>query len=163
MNCKTAVGMLSAYLDRELAPQERDAVRLHLADCDACRTEERDLRALKGLLLGVRAPEPAPDFERRLMNGLRQEAALPTRRLVLPRLRPLVWGQIGGLAAAATLAFVVMHTPRATDIRNVEPRVGEVVAQNVDYDVDAQRFDAYSQGADYSAGPSLLMPTNYGP
>ena len=158
MNCKSTVGMLSAYLDRELALEERDAVRAHLADCDRCRVEERDLRALKGLLLGVRAPEPAADFEERLMSRLHAEASTPVRpRLAFPKFRPLVIGQLGGLAAAAALAtIVVVHGPQAK-APSSSVRPVETVAQN-DYTVDQERDMAWSQGDDYTTGSPILMP-----
>ena len=163
MNCKSTVEMLSAYLDRELAPQERDAVRSHLAQCDRCRIEERDLRSLKGLLLGVRAPEPTEDFERRLMSRLHQEAARPQPRVLgLPRLQPLAWGQLGGLVAAACMAtFVAVRSPRTEIVREPSVRPTQTVAQNVDPDVYAQHSEAYWQGGDYPASP--LVPTSYGP
>jgi len=160
--------MLSAYIDRELGVEERDAVRSHLADCDRCRVEERDLRALKGLLLGVRAPEPAADFERRLMSRLQQEASVPVRpRFTLPslnRLRPVAWGY-AGLASAAAMAvtFVAMQTaPQSVVVReSAVPQVHAVVAQN-DYDVYAERYEAYSRPDDFTAG-SPLLTTSYAP
>lgn len=166
MNCKSTLGMLSAYIDRELGIEERDAVRSHLADCDRCRVEERDLRALKGLLLGVRAPEPAADFEHRLMSQLQREAMVPVRpRLTLPSLaglRPLAWGY-AGLASAAAMAvtFVAMQTaPRSIGTQASLPRPA-AVAQN-DYDVYAERYEAYSRPDDFTAGSSLLT-TSYAP
>ena len=160
MNCKGTVEMLSAYLDRELAPVERDAVRAHLADCERCRAEERDLRTLKGLLLGVRAPEPAEDFERRLMIGLREEASRPVRRRIeLPRMRPTLVTQFGGLAAAFALAFVVIRTPSGETSRtSTAERPHQIVAQNVDLDLYAQRGEAYEEAGDYTNGAPLLMP-----
>ena len=158
MNCKTTLGLLSAYLDRELAPQERDAVRAHLGTCDGCRTEEHDLRALKGLLLGVRAPEPAADFESRLLSRLHAEAASPVRsRLPAFNLRPVAWGQLSGLAAASALAtFVVLHGP---DTRVTEPSATvtkEVAVRNVDYDAVADRYDAMPRADEFAVGTSLL-------
>ena len=161
MNCKSTVGMLSAYLDRELAPTERDAVRAHLADCDRCRVEERDLRALKGLLLGVRAPEPRQDFELRLMSGLREEAFRPMKsRIASPFFRPLILGQFGGLAAVAVLAFVVLVRSTGAEVPRapVAERPRRMIAQNVDFDLYAQRGEAYEQAGDYTSGAPLLMP-----
>ncbi len=166
MNCKSTVEMLSAYLDRELGAGERDAVRAHLADCGRCRTEERDLRTLKGLLLGVRAPEPAEDFERRLMRRLHEEAARPVRTPVLPHLGAVVWGQWGGLAAAFALGAVVLlrapHAERAP-VAFVRESPRTTVAQNVDFDVYAQHSEAYEQAGDPSVGAPILMPNADGP
>lgn len=159
MNCKTTVGMLSAYLDRELAAVERDAVRAHLADCDRCRAEERDLRSLKGLLLGVRAPEPAEDFELRLMRRLQEEKARPLRKtFVFPRLRPLALGQFGGLAAAAVLAVVVARAPQTEPAHVAIVRQPDAVASNVDFDLYAQQGEAYESAGDYTSGAPVLMP-----
>lgn len=166
MNCKATLEMLSAYLDRELATQERDAIRAHLADCDRCRAEERDLRALKGLLLGVRAPEPAADFEHRLMSRLREEAVAPVRRrFEFPRLRPLALGQLGGLAAAAAMGtFVVLRGPSPMTAEMPVVREHTAVAQH-DYEPYAERYEAYAGADDFTAGSTLLAsnPTTYGP
>ena len=167
MHCKSTLGMLSSYIDRELGVEERNAVRLHLTECDRCRVEERDLRALKGLLLGVRAPEPAADFEHRLMSRLHQEASAPVRpRLTLPslnRLRPVAWGYAGLVSAAAmAVTFVAVQTaPRSVVTESVRPQIHAVVAQN-DYDVYAERYEAYSRPDDFTAGSSLLT-TSYAP
>ena len=165
MNCRSTVETLSAYLDRELGPAERDAVRAHLADCDRCRAEERDLRALKGLLLGVRAPEPAEDFEARLMSRLHQEAARPVRTPALPRFRPSTLAPWGGLAVAASLALVVAsHSPRTTPTESAVVRPAEArVVQNVDFEVDAQHSMAYEQAVDPTEGAPILMPRPDGP
>ena len=158
MNCKTTVEMLSAYLDRELGPSERDAVRSHLAGCDRCRADERDLRALKGILLGVRAPEPAVGFERRLMSRLHEEAQAPVRRSVsLPRLSPLIVGQFGGFALAATLAAAVLfQSARPQEVRSA-PKIANTVAR-IDVERDAQHSEAYHLAAEDPFESPLLSP-----
>ena len=160
MNCKSTVEMLSAYLDRELGATERNAVRVHLAECDRCRADERELRALKGLLLGVRAPEPTPDFETRLMARLHSEASSPSLpRFSLPRLRPVIIGQFGGMALAAALAVVVVT--HGTSPRRVNPapspRLDDAVAR-ADDQVYAQHSEAYHLAADNAYGAPLLSP-----
>jgi len=148
--------MLSAYLDRELAASERDAVRLHLADCDACRHEERELRAFKGILLGVRAPEPAPDFERRLMSRLREEASVPVRasRFSLPSFRPLVGFQLAGLAAAGALAVLIVgHAPSPTPGPSPVVRVPKAA---FDTETFARGYEAYARADDFAGGTGLL-------
>lgn len=166
MNCKSTREMLSAYLDRELAPQERNAIRAHLADCDCCRTEERDLRALKGLLLGVRAPEPAADFEGRLMARLYSESVVPVRpRLTLPTLRPHAVSQFGGLAvAAAIVATVIVRVPQtqAATTPLAIPSHRTAVAQPADFEGSMARFMAYD-GADGFAGGTRMATSNDAP
>ena len=160
MNCRSTVEMLSAYLDRELGPVERDAVRAHLANCDRCRADERELRSLKGLLLGVRAPEPTVGFEGRLMRRLHAEAARPMpRRLAIPPIRPLVFGQLGGLAMAAALVIVVAsHEPRPVAVRPVAMPAAPVAVVQVDDEKYAQHSEAYHLAADNAFGATLLSP-----
>ena len=157
MNCKTTVEMLSAYLDRELGSAERDAVRAHLADCDFCRVEERELRTLKGLLLGVRAPEPAFDFEQRLMTRLHEEAARPVRAPMFPQLRPIVWGQLGGLAATATMALFVCTrlAPRA-EVASTVHVSHEVALARAPGDDVTDKYVAYSGADAFAGGTSML-------
>lgn len=157
MNCKTTVEMLSAYLDRELGTPERDAVRAHLADCGDCRIEERELRALKGLLLGVRAPEPAYDFEQRLITRLHQEASRPIRTPVFPRMRPLAWGQLGGLAATAAMALVAFTrlAPRS-EVASTAHASHEVALARVSSDDVTDKYVAYSGADAFAGGTSML-------
>jgi anti-sigma factor RsiW len=109
---------LSAYLDRELAPEEEAAVRQHLAGCAACRQELDRLSALKRMLAAL--PErPLPEgfwsaLRRELQRGSRPAPirwfggwrARPVPALaaaavvVLLLLLPLIRGQIDRLRAA---------------------------------------------------------------
>ena len=49
------------------------AVRQHLAECSACRTEWNELQATMQLLDEWKAPEPSPYFDTRMAARLRQE------------------------------------------------------------------------------------------
>ncbi|MGE5530389.1 MAG: anti-sigma factor family protein [Patescibacteria group bacterium] len=63
MNCQKANSLLSAYLDRELTPEERRLLRLHLFDCQECADELRDLEQVKtalGRLTLTRMPQILP-------------------------------------------------------------------------------------------------------
>ena len=46
MTCETVATQLDEYVDGLLAEAEFQEIELHLAGCDACRREERLLRAL---------------------------------------------------------------------------------------------------------------------
>ncbi|MDQ7828689.1 MAG: zf-HC2 domain-containing protein [Armatimonadota bacterium] len=72
---------LSAYLDRELTPEEARAVERHLDGCPACREELEALRQTRALLRAL--PErPLPeDFWPELRRTLQREAAPRTRGL----------------------------------------------------------------------------------
>jgi anti-sigma factor RsiW len=44
---------ISALVDGELSPAERDRAHAHLAGCAACRAEANQLRALKKRMRGL--------------------------------------------------------------------------------------------------------------
>ncbi|MGE5550170.1 MAG: anti-sigma factor family protein [Bacteroidota bacterium] len=56
MNCQKASSLLSAYLDRELSPEERRQLRLHLMGCSECTEEMRELEELKATLSYLSVP-----------------------------------------------------------------------------------------------------------
>jgi anti-sigma factor RsiW len=58
MACREVQDKLSAWLDRELAPEAHDAVAAHLEGCAGCRRELARLRALEAALGELHAPEP---------------------------------------------------------------------------------------------------------
>ena len=59
MTCKETQELISAYLDRQLAPADLSEVRLHLEVCAACRAEERSVLELKEALRTVKMPVDA--------------------------------------------------------------------------------------------------------
>lgn len=165
MNCKSVVGVLSEYLDRELSPADRDAVRIHLAQCDHCRAEERELRALKGLLLGVRAPEPPEELEARLFARLRQEATIPVRpRFELTFLRPHLAGYGGLVAAAALAAVVLVGAPKPSrevvHLPENQSPVASVARQDFPAEIGREMDNAYVGGDDLSNGAPLIVPVS---
>ncbi len=109
---------LSAYLDRELTPEEEAAVRRHLADCASCREELSRLERMRRLLAGLpERPLPEsfwPDLQRALARRreptwrtwlagrhIRPAAALAAAAVViLLLLVPLARGRIDRLRAA---------------------------------------------------------------
>lgn len=91
--CDAVEPLLSAYLDEELPPTERDRVAQHLARCDACAHDVEELRAVRTLArsLPVRCvPGDAP-----LVSGL------PARPAVLARAGLVVAVAAGLLTGAA--------------------------------------------------------------
>ena len=95
---------LSAYLDRELAPDEEAAVRRHLEECAPCRDELARLRHLKSVLAGLPArPLPEtfwPDLRRELH---RRAAPAPVPWFSAWRTRPAM-----ALAAAAVVVLLLL-------------------------------------------------------
>ena len=68
-------GALHAYLDGELSLEGSLEVEAHLAECGACRRELETYRALRRLLVSVKAS--APEAESALMKVTR---SVRTRR-----------------------------------------------------------------------------------
>ncbi len=108
---------LSAYLDRELRPEEEAAVRRHLAECAACREELARLTSLKATLAALpERPLPEsfwPDLRRELQRRppaaagpwwrawpSRPAMALAAAAVVVVLLIALVRGQVDRLRAA---------------------------------------------------------------
>ena len=101
---------LGAWAMGQLDPGESEAVERHLDSCPECRAEAASLKETGALLelvdpaladsFSEPLPQPSPELERRVMEGMRDEApAAPARkarlglRIALPAL--------GVLAAAA--------------------------------------------------------------
>ena len=84
--------LLGPYVLDALSPEEQSEVREHLSTCEACRSEERDVRQAHEYLtdLAATAEPPAPDLKDHVFKDL------PHKKT---RLAPLL------AAAAAVVAF----------------------------------------------------------
>ena len=97
MECREVRERLSAWLDRELPPEEHDLVAAHLEGCTGCRRELAQLRALEGALGKLAVEAPSQVAERVL-------ARLQERRV--PRGRRSGW-QSMALAASLVLGILL--------------------------------------------------------
>ena len=112
MNCRKVCALLSAYMDGELTGIETLRIRDHLARCTACDSEYRSILETKMMICSLPVAEPDPDFEQRLIAGLRNVSHESGRwsRLLAPfaldgqraRLRA------AGLFAAASLVLLAL-------------------------------------------------------
>ena len=147
--CRQNPERLSAYIDGELAAEERRALEEHLTRCEACRREVEVLRALREA--EVRLPlEPVSSAEwERVWSGV--ERSLGARRGV--RRRGVRWrvGLLAGLmsyrpalaaavlAAAMVLAgfaaIVLYHSP------SPPPDETFAVARNSDLTLETIAYD----------------------
>jgi len=110
--CDSIDTLSMAYLDDELAAEERREVELHLTECTACRAHLDGERAEQALLHRALAAPPAPDMLRaKLARVLDTEDAAATSaqrrrwtRFVLPGSSILA-------AAAAIVVFIGVQMP----------------------------------------------------
>lgn len=96
---------LSAFLDRELPPAEREAVERHLEVCRECRAYLDDLRHLGQGVAESPVPVPPPGLAERIAARSARKAARPV--LTVLRNRRL-WRSAGPLTAAASLLVAVL-------------------------------------------------------
>lgn len=91
---------LSAYLDGELSPAERDELDAHLRDCEQCQRELAALRQTRALLRALPTPALPRDF------SLPEQPVIAARRRAAP-----AWARpaqaIGTIAAMIGLAFLI--------------------------------------------------------
>ncbi|MBA2541479.1 MAG: zf-HC2 domain-containing protein [Deltaproteobacteria bacterium] len=102
-----------AFLDDELAPEERRELELHLIDCAGCRVHVETERAELKMMRKALAPPPAPDLlKARLTIALDEadrEATLLERRQRRSSIgRWILPGASIAVAAAAIFAFAMM-------------------------------------------------------
>ncbi len=79
MNCQKASSLLSAYLDRELSPEERRQLRLHLLNCMECSDELEEIERIKAALgyLSVTGMPPVIPWLRAQLAAAGMEATSP--------------------------------------------------------------------------------------
>jgi len=104
MKCQRLQADLSAYLDGELTPLERDNIEKHLASCSGCAARLDQLRRISALAGDLPRVLPPPDaIDQVTLQIERQSLFVVTEkpRKLWPRLAA------GGLAAAALVFLVV--------------------------------------------------------
>jgi Putative zinc-finger len=113
--------LLSAYLDGELSPAERDQVDTHLASCPACRAdldEERDVRAA---VRGLPPVDPPFGFYERILRDGPTDTAQPKKR----RIR---FGMANLAATAAAWVLVLGVANLSSGSGSVNPSPNDYVA-----------------------------------
>lgn len=94
---------ISAYLDGELAEDERTRIGAHLEECAACRAEAEELTAVSDALDVLERLEPDPYFATRVkrialmrkQNGLLKRAVIPAAATAAAALSLLLGGFLG--------------------------------------------------------------------
>lgn len=105
MNCEELHPRLLDFVDGDMSPQEKSAVRTHLADCPACRAEVEQLRA------GARAVRSAVEElapRQRHLTPARLEKLMTAHR---QQRRPIRLITLHRLVAAAAAAVILAAAP----------------------------------------------------
>jgi anti-sigma factor RsiW len=103
---------LSEFLDGTLRDPDRDRIGAHLAACEACRREARELERTVDLLRVLPREEPPPALAAAVMARIRghEPGLLERLRLALPALSGAPWvAPVAALSVA--LALVMLRVP----------------------------------------------------
>src|SRR5690349_20039923 len=113
MDCEQALALISAQIDREIDPADRERLELHLADCPACRATADAFALQDEELRQTFAPRRAAATATAERVASRLGAApRPGLRFVPRRTRSRVALMLGAVAAAACVAVAVRWWPR---------------------------------------------------
>lgn len=96
MNCNEFNQCLDAFVAGELPEAIDRQMQTHAHSCKACSQDLAMARFLADRISSGRPPEPAADFEARMLGGIRQKKHQPERSWTTP-----LWG---GAVAAALVA-----------------------------------------------------------
>ncbi|HZY87780.1 MAG TPA: VIT domain-containing protein, partial [Gemmataceae bacterium] len=108
MDCEQALALISAQIDREIEPADRERLELHLADCPACRATA-DAFALHDEEL---RHSFAPRREAAVLTAERVTSQLAPPRLIPRHTRSQLVLVLGAVAAAACVVAAVRWWPR---------------------------------------------------
>ena len=95
--CERYTQLLSARMDGELAPQERQELENHLAICPECRALAEQLEALRACMQDMEDVPAPQDFARGVMDRIRGQEQKPK---VIPLFRRPQIRALAGLCAA---------------------------------------------------------------
>ena len=131
--CESIDTLAMAYLDGELAPEEKRELELHVVDCGDCKKHLEAERADQAMLRAALAPPPAPDIVKaRIARALDQEdARIAGANKQAARSRLGKWLLPGSAlaAAAAALALFVGAGVGSTSKSTAPTVAKEVVRQ----------------------------------
>jgi hypothetical protein len=138
MNCnqiRELLPELATGMDAATRGPESD-IEQHIASCNECATQLRDLQKTMALLDEWQAPEPSPYFDTRLQARLREEMALP-QAAWFNRLRRPAW--------AMSLAAVLFAGALSIGVGN----------KSYFYQIEAIRTEAPSLGLPVEPGTAV--------
>lgn len=140
--CHWIRSVLAAYLAGEMKSATAEAVRRHLAGCEACRELARQHEETWGLLDDAPPPVPvSPDFTARMMARVVEEKELQAleARLRPSRRRREIFASLSGLAAGLALGLALYGWAGLT--REPNSPVEREVCRSVTFLEDAELMD----------------------
>jgi anti-sigma factor RsiW len=118
--CKTIDTLAMAYLDDELAAQERHELEAHLTECASCRSTLERERADRSMIRRALATPPTPDMLRAKLSRALDEADRASTKEQRRRWSSYLLPSSAIAAAAAAIAlFVGAQAPSAPKVANV--------------------------------------------
>ena len=145
LNCRQTRELTSAYLDQELTGQQMLEIRAHLADCEDCAREWREICEVRRLLRSLVPRLPDSAAQRQLVARLDQEALLETgagalAAFLLRWLPPLRWERavpemdlrprgrrLASALALSSVAILAVAAPFAPSTGDAVGRAGRPV------------------------------------
>lgn len=139
--------LTGAYALDAVSGEERADFERHLAECESCAQEVRELRDTAAQLALAAAQPPPPAVKQRVLNEIRTVRQLPPDTTVVPLRRPLTQRLTAAAAAlffvaAAALGVIVVRQNAQLDDANAHaaqleqilsaPDAGLVTLENAD-------------------------------
>ena len=159
--CESIDTLSMAFLDDELAPEERRELELHLTECASCRKQLEAEQAEHDLLQRALAAPPAPDLLRaritRALDGEDAEVARAGRKRWTRMLLP---GSAIAAAAAAILVFVGMQMPPADHTAAVVDQAMRQQSRPLPMEVQGPQTVQWLQQNANLALPHVQAPTS---
>jgi len=113
--CKTIDTLAMAYLDDELAAEERHELEAHLTECASCRDMLERERADRSMIRRALAAPPASDVLRaRITRALDEQVREDTKQQRRRWTSYVLPSSAIAAAAAALAVFVAVQTPSST-------------------------------------------------
>jgi hypothetical protein len=147
MECGKIQGMLTAYLEEAVTPEEGLLVQDHLSSCEKCRCAADDLKKTGVLLKNLEEIEPPPWLTQKIMARVRDEAEHKSgvlKWLFYPLHVKLPLQGVAAILIVGLAAFLYRAiVPQFEAAKAPLPR--EQVAQLQDRVATAQREEAFTR------------------
>lgn len=149
MNCTTTERLISAYYDKELAPDVRAELSRHLAECGRCAQAVAEFQRLSRLVARLPAATPPADLWHRIERALDQPTTNLLARVIGPFLASAkaAWHARPALRFAAVAATVLVIVAGGFFLTTLDMREAEHHQVAAGFDRYLNRFHLDADGA----------------